>query len=238
MIPQMLSEKREQLNALVVDESSPQPQRPGSGEPYQRVYSRLFEDQKYLAQSSDTRNVWRYILECPERLTEGFYRLDTRLAARRIGIEEHVISDALLTLSDLEVIYWDEAREQCLILKALFYQGTTNPNGAQSVVNKVSTLNNDFFIARLWAAAVEFKEIRLLRALEAHFDKFSIDPYKILSIRPISEHAGNNPQQPATTRQQSTPTPSPPPSLSYSPLVEKAPFVVNGRFFDEIEESA
>jgi len=142
-------------------------QKPQGG--FNWVHKTFYDDLAVRGWSDDLRATALYLLTCPDRASEGFFRLRLINLCGHLRRDEDTVREALGELERAGFARYDERAEVVLILKALKYQapaGRTQIRGAVAAVERVHDAP-ELFNALLEAAdryASEFAD-----ALREHY---------------------------------------------------------------------
>lgn len=107
---------------------------------YNAVSSTFWDDVKVRAWSEDGRMLALYLLTCPQRVTEGFYRLSVVQATDDLGWPAERFQGAMRELIDTDFADYDEEARLVLVVRALKYgppiRGPKSTKGALNVLDK------------------------------------------------------------------------------------------------------
>jgi hypothetical protein len=128
---------------------------------YHAVSPLFWTDVKVRGWSEDARHLALYLLTCPSKLSEGFYRLPEGLALDELRWSSARFSAALDELAKTDFIQYDADAQNVLILKALKYNAPRRGNHTKGSVNALEKVQDspelfDRFLALADRYAPEF----------------------------------------------------------------------------------
>ena len=108
--------------------------------------------------TEDERTLAIYLLTCPHRTTEGFFRLPKPYIGADLGWDAKRLEKAFSTLSAQEFIAYDEASELLLIVNAMRYQRPDNENQQKAAVKALRDLGQSVLWPRFLSSAEAYAE--------------------------------------------------------------------------------
>lgn len=113
-------------------------QKPPGG--FNWTHRTFWDDRKVRMMSRGARDVALYLLTCPDRASEGFFRCRLATLCGHLGMSSKRAQAALDELSRLDFARYDPVSGVVLITKALKYQAPAGPQqlrGAVSAIERV-----------------------------------------------------------------------------------------------------
>ncbi|MFW5980355.1 MAG: hypothetical protein ACOCQ2_03225 [Halanaerobiales bacterium] len=107
---------------------------------YNKISIKFWTDEKVLQWDSDTRLLALYLLTCPHKNTEGFYRLPKQYICADLNWDQKRLIKPFAKLLDEGFIKYDKRVNILFITEALKYQAPENPNQEKSAINKLKEL--------------------------------------------------------------------------------------------------
>src|SRR4051812_26267309 len=114
---------------------------------------RFWSDPTIRAWPEADRLLALYLLTCPDRATEGLYRLRPHAVADDLAWEVVGVRDGLRRLAAHGFIKWDEQADVVLLVDVLRGMPALNPGQVGGAVNRVDSLPPTPLLRELYADA-------------------------------------------------------------------------------------
>lgn len=118
---------------------------------YNAIAGTFWTDRGVRSLSDDARNLFLYVLSCPERVTEGLYRFSPALAASRLAWDPERLIVAFDALDKAKMVRLDEDAEVVFVCHGLKYNP---PRGTPSIRGALKSLDETTDAPKLFEAFV------------------------------------------------------------------------------------
>lgn len=111
-----------------------------AGARYHKVFTRLWTSPEFRSWTEDGRAACQYLLTCPERSTEGLFRLPVPLAAFELQWPAERVETAFDELERAGFIARDRAADMVLLVNAVAWNAPAGPKQIRGAINVLAEL--------------------------------------------------------------------------------------------------
>lgn len=116
---------------------------------YQKIFSQIWNDEKFIQLTPEQQRLWFYILTCPHGNITGCYVLKPAYACGDLGIDPKDFQKDLAKLLEMDFVKYDFNTSLILIINFLKHNPITNPNQVKAAAKMIRELPKSPIIAGL-----------------------------------------------------------------------------------------